>query len=290
VYWSQEPAFDLEVEEVNGTNDKDNQAIMVKVKGKEDIIPLNQLTKFAGPRLLSEDLKKGAHVQFRRPHQEGQMPEIKPFGKGVIEGQTNTEVCLKLQEGSRKSQLWVSREDIHFLYVMVFSAHSLKNTDQKLGMGVMNNKSDPYIKIHVQNTGSADSALQDKEGKAHNMLKTKVLDDNLDPEWNQDFRFLYFDNVESLRFEVRDSDIKVGSLKEDDFLGHAYVPRDKWEAAPEQGFCEELTLTDEKGDPMKGDQGKESKIKVRVKLFEPKDHTDIDIRVESTCCGCQPTS
>jgi len=279
VYWSQGNLLDLEVMEVQeGKDDKDNQ-VVVKVEGKQHVIPQSQVVRLTGPRLHTQDLKKGAQVQFGWPCDDGKGM----LGKGVIESQTNTEVCLKLQDGSRNRQLWISIGDIRFLYVMVFSAHSLKNTDKMFGIGMMNNKSDPYIKVHLQKSGSADSALQDKEGKANHMLKTKVLSDSLDPVWNQDFRFLYFDNVESIRFEVRDLDV----LKEDDFLGHAELPKEKWEAKQE-GFWDELTLTNEKGEPMKGDQEQESKIKVRVKLFEQKDLAMDDSQTQTSFfCGCQ---
>jgi len=278
VYWPQEDLLDLEVIDVQkGKDDKDTQ-VVVKVKEKKKVIPYSQSVKLTGPQLHSKDLKNGVQVQFKQPHHDGTgLP-----GNGVIEGQTNTEVCLKLQDGSRKRQLWISRADIYFLYVMVFSAHSLKNTDKQLLMGMMD-KSDPYMKIHLQKSGSADSALQDKESKANHMHKTTTLNNNLDPVWNQDFRFLYCDNVESIRFEVRDSDV----LKEDDFLGHAELPKEKWEVKQEEGFWDELTLTDKKGEPMKGEQGKESTIKVHVKLFEPKDRVMDDSQTHpSFCCGC----
>jgi len=279
VYWSQEDALDLEVTEVEeGKDAKDKSYQLVKVMGREEFIPQNQLVKYTGPRLRSKDIKSGAQVQFKMPHHDG----IGGTGTGVVDGQTNSEVHVKTQEGSHKSQLWIGREDIHFLYVMVFSAHSLKNTDKKLGMGVVNNRSDPYIKIHLQTDDSADSTLQDKE-----VHTTEVLSDVLDPVWNQDFRFLYFGNVKSIRFEVRDSDVKLGSLKEDDFLGHAELSKEKWEGEQKEGFWDELTLTDVKDEPMKDDQGKESKIKVRVKLFAPKDHTmDISKKPALFCCGC----
>jgi len=280
VHFSQDNAFDLEViDVVGGNNDKDNSDQKVKVMGRQEFIPRNHLVKFSGPRLRSKDIKSGAQVQFN----DGKGGT----GTGVIDGQTNSEVCVKTEEGSNKLQQWVSLEDIHFLYVMVFSAHSLKNTDKRLSMGgVIDNRSDPYIKIHLQKDGR-DSTLQDKEGKANHMHKTEVLDDELDPVWNQDFRFLYFGNVKSIRFEVRDSDVKVGSLKEDDFLGHAELPKAKWEGEQE-GFLDELTLTNEKDEPMKDDQGNESKIKVRVKLFAPKGDTmDIGNKPALFCCGSQ---
>jgi len=281
VYWSQEDALDLEVTEVEeGKDAKDKSYQLVKVMGREEFIPQNQLVKYTGPRLRSKDIKSGAQVQFN----DGKGGT----GTGVIDGQTNSEVCVKTEEGSNKLQQWVSLEDIHFLYVMVFSAHSLKNTDKRLSMGgVIDNRSDPYIKIHLQKDGR-DSTLQDKEGKANHMHKTEVLDDELDPVWNQDFRFLYFGNVKSIRFEVRDSDVKLGSLKEDDFLGHAELSKEKWEGEQKEGFWDELTLTDVKDEPMKDDQGKESKIKVRVKLFAPKGDTmDIGNKPALFCCGSQ---
>jgi len=180
VHFSQDNAFDLEViDVVGGNNDKDNSDQKVKVMGRQEFIPRNHLVKFSGPRLRSKDIKSGAQVQFN----DGKGGT----GTGVIDGQTNSEVCVKTEEGSNKLQQWVSLEDIHFLYVMVFSAHSLKNTDKKLGMGVVNNRSDPYIKIHLQTDDSADSTLQDKE-----VHTTEVLSDVLDPVWNQDFRFVFW--------------------------------------------------------------------------------------------------
>merc|ERR1712008_286017 len=116
----------------------------------------------------------------------------------------------------------------------VFSAESLKNTDWAIG-----NKSDPYIKIHLQKPEGSDTTLQDKKGKAHHI--TKVVADNLNPEWNQDFRFVYCDNVKSLRFEVWDSDYNLG-VKEDDFLGEAELERDSWEQKEvrDKGFYGQL--------------------------------------------------
>jgi len=255
--------FDAQVKEVG-----DTELTVVTENGKEHKLEKTDLGEgqsFTGPRLMYEDLGSGKEIEFK-------LTKDAPDLRGQIAGQSNTEVCVRQINGDsdrdriRKSQLWIPRENIRFLYVMVFSASSLKNAD--IGL---NNKSDPYVKVHLRKSRDKPNASTDDLGAVSHhhepCEETHHLNDDLDPIWNTDFKFISVRDVEAVEFWVWDKDVNV--LKSDDFLGCAELTKEKWEAGEAEIL--ELPLLDmDKKKPIV--DAKESKLKVRVKMCGgPKD-------------------
>lgn len=251
--------FDAEVLEIGDADLTVETADGAKHKLEKKYLGKDEVASFRGPWLAVEDLKKGKEVEFKWGDTD--LSRV----RGKIEGQTNSEVCVRpmINNSACRSELWIPREDIYFLYVMVFSASSLKNTDSGI-----NNKSDPYIKIHLTKGGSKpDASADDLGGIGHDFHVTHYKSDDLNPTWNMDFRFLSVNDVEAVTFTVWDKDI--GIIKSDDFLGRAELTKEKWEAGKDEVL--ELPLLDMEQKPMFGDEQKESKLKIRVKMFGPKD-------------------
>jgi len=251
--------FDAEVKEIRDKELIVETADGAKHKLEKRSLSTDEAASFRGPRLNIEDLKKGKKVEFKWGD------TYLSQGRGRIEGQTHSDVCLRpmISGSTCRSQLWIPREDIYFLYVMVFSASSLKNADWAI-----NDRSDPYIKIHLRKRGGQpDSSADDLGGVGHDFHLTHCKSDDLNPTWNMDFRFLSVSDVEAVIFTVWDKDTNV--IKSDDFLGHAELTKEKWEAGQDEVL--ELPLLDMEQKPMLGENKTESKLKVRVKMFRPKD-------------------
>jgi len=100
--------------------------------------------------------------------------------------------------------------------VCIDRARGLRNADWLPGTG----KSDPYCIVKY---------------KAQEIYRTKIISDNLDPVWNEDFSKDDFISGEPLEFEVWDDDGPAG----DDNLGHAVVD---YEVFKGSGFSGEIQL------------------------------------------------
>jgi len=204
-----------------------------------------------GPQLAYNDVK-GKNVEFRS--EDGARLQ------GAVDCQTNTEVFVRLtdQNSAPKLQMWIPREDIYFLHVMVFSASNLKNEDYDL----LGNKSDPYVRIHLHREGRKQNTSADDSGVVgHGCNTTTYVTDNLNPTWNEDFRFLSVNDVTAIEFKVWDKDINM--VRPDDFLGSVKVEKEAWQNGKDEIL--ELHLCNEAGEPMK----EESKIRVRIKACGP---------------------
>jgi len=250
--------FDAKVKEV-GDNALTVETADGDLKLKKTYLGDGKVVSFKGPRVNVEDLHKGKEVEFKFKEDDADL------SRGQIDGQTNSEVCLRQinDNSASKSQSWIPREDIRFLYVMVFSASSLKNTD----IGV-NNKSDPYVVVHLRKSGGKPNAsTDDLGGEGHDYHMTHYVNNDLNPTWNMDFKFLSLHDVEAVVFTVWDKDINL--FKSDDFLGRAELTKDTWEARKDEVL--ELPLLDMEKKPMFGEtDAKESKLKVRVKICGPR--------------------
>jgi len=115
--------------------------------------------------------------------------------------------------------------------------------------------------------GQPDASADDLGGVGHDFHCTHFKSDDLNPTWNMDFRFLSVSDVEAVVFTVYDKDINV--FKSDDFLGRAELTKKTWEAGKDEVL--ELQLFDMEQKKMLGEKETESKLKVRVKMFGPKD-------------------
>lgn len=89
------------------------------------------------------------------------------------------------------------------LTVMIKSATDLRNADHLPGMG----KSDPYVKCYIAKK-PPESGFQ-----------TKVIDNNLNPEWNHEGQIAEYTAGDNLCFACFDSDVG----KADDDLGEALL-------------------------------------------------------------------
>eukprot|EP00419_Tripos_fusus_P063328 CAMPEP_0172930274 /NCGR_PEP_ID=MMETSP1075-20121228/218907_1 /TAXON_ID=2916 /ORGANISM="Ceratium fusus, Strain PA161109" /LENGTH=336 /DNA_ID=CAMNT_0013791583 /DNA_START=111 /DNA_END=1122 /DNA_ORIENTATION=- len=177
--------------------------------------------------------------------------------QGAVDCQTNTEVFVRLtdQNSAPKLQMWIPREDIYFLHVMVFSASNLKNADYCT-------TSDPYVRIHLHREGRKQNTSADDSGVVgHGCNTTTYVTDNLNPTWNEDFRFPSVNDVTAIEFKVWDKDVNM--FKSDDFLGSVKVGKEAWQNGKDEIL--ELHLCNEAGEPMK----EESKIRVRIKACGP---------------------
>jgi len=100
---------------------------------------------------------------------------------------------------------------------MFVSAKGLRNADW-IG------KSDPYVICEVPQ-------------KPNTTMETKVITDNLDPEWNEEREMLEYCEGDSLCFMVKDKD----PHKSDDSLGTYTMQPDQFF---DDGFDGEVELTD----------------------------------------------
>lgn len=105
------------------------------------------------------------------------------------------------------------------LKVTVVNARGLRNAD-----GVNGGKSDPYCVCEV-------------EGKPHVRFMTKVINNSLDPEWNEEHELANYSAGDTLKFTLRDKDI--GS-REDGVLG---IYNLKASVFLEKGFDQEVPLS-----------------------------------------------
>eukprot|EP00419_Tripos_fusus_P022754 CAMPEP_0172709674 /NCGR_PEP_ID=MMETSP1074-20121228/55202_1 /TAXON_ID=2916 /ORGANISM="Ceratium fusus, Strain PA161109" /LENGTH=315 /DNA_ID=CAMNT_0013532967 /DNA_START=120 /DNA_END=1065 /DNA_ORIENTATION=+ len=197
-----------------------------------------------GPQLAYNDVK-GKNVEFRS--EDGARLQ------GAVDCQTNTEVFVRLtdQNSAPKLQMWIPREDIYFLHVMVFSASNLKNADYCT-------TSDPYVRIHLHREGRKQNTSADDSGVVgHGCNTTTYVTDNLNPTWNEDFRFPSVNDVTAIEFKVWDKDVNM--FKSDDFLGSVKVGKEAWQNGKDEIL--ELHLCNEAGEPMKEESKKESASK-----------------------------
>jgi len=259
VYCPEIQIFNAKVKEV-GDNELTVETADGDLKLKRTSLGEGKVASFKGPQFTFDDLKKGKEVEFKLKMDGA------GFSRGQIDGQSCSEVCVRQIIGDRahKSQLWIPCEDIRFLYVMVFSASSLKDTD----VGGLN-KSDPYVVVHLRkNGGKPNASADDLGGVDHDYQRTHYVNNDLSPTWNRDFKFFSVRDVEAVVVTVWDKDVNL--FKSDDFLGRAELRKEEWEARKDEVL--ELPLSDMLDKPVFGERdAKQSKLKVRVKICGPKD-------------------
>lgn len=82
------------------------------------------------------------------------------------------------------------------LDITIERAHNLPNLDSSILSLNKKDVSDPYVVV----------SLQDNEGGSWKVATTSVIDNNLNPIWNEKFRVEVCHNVTSVTFAVRDKD------------------------------------------------------------------------------------
>uniref|UniRef100_A0A2P2HX20 phospholipase D n=1 Tax=Hirondellea gigas TaxID=1518452 RepID=A0A2P2HX20_9CRUS len=93
------------------------------------------------------------------------------------------------------------------LEVEIVEAKSLPNLDSSLLSLKKKDVSDPYVVV----------SLEDEEGGSWKVCTTSVIDNNLNPKWNENFRVDVCHHVISITFEVKDKDFisseSMGTVK-----------------------------------------------------------------------------
>eukprot|EP00930_Biecheleria_cincta_P002320 TRINITY_DN103330_c0_g1_i1.p1 TRINITY_DN103330_c0_g1~~TRINITY_DN103330_c0_g1_i1.p1 ORF type:complete len:817 (+),score=141.41 TRINITY_DN103330_c0_g1_i1:31-2481(+) len=124
------------------------------------------------------------------------------------------------------------------LRVRILSARGLRNADFQ----PFNGKSDCFCQCVLV-------------GKAHSMVETKVVDDDLDPHWNEEFVIKYYTPGDFIKFTVLDQDNEY--IKAPDLLGSVVLQAGHYEA---DGFDGELQLD-------KAGRNRQAFLKVQVEVM-----------------------
>lgn len=140
------------------------------------------------------------------------------------------------------------------IFIHIQSARSLKNSDV-LG------KSDPYCVCAIGN-GS----------KVREQFQTKVVNDTLDPGWNEEHEFQAFNIGDVLHFSVKDKDKMSGHDNlSDEILGNCRLNYDQFFP---NGFFGPLTLTEEVSGPGLAESNEDgpgsevSKLMMQMQAYE----------------------
>lgn len=173
------------------------------------------------------------------------LPEVKPgievttTGglKGKVTKRTTTEVYFSLDSGE---ETFADIEDITVIKVTIASATNLANTD-------LFSKSDPYCTCELV-------------GKPSSRVKSAMVKDNLNPEWNFEANVLGYNTGDSLLFEVWDKDMIT-----DEYLGKCTLEHEKFHG---NTFVGEVPLLDKKGEPGQGSLKIRAEAENAPKLFQ----------------------
>ncbi|ETO33757.1 hypothetical protein RFI_03347 [Reticulomyxa filosa] len=107
---------------------------------------------------------------------------------------------------------------------------------EKLEVADLNGKSDPYCKVCFQ----ACDKTQRHDNKQ--FYKTKVIEKNLNPEWNEETQFCFLEPVQEVRFEVWDWD----KFTKGDRIGNVTLNVSEFFNSGHKGFNGQLQLKDVK--------------------------------------------
>ncbi|CAE8657475.1 unnamed protein product [Polarella glacialis] len=156
----------------------------------------------ASSRLSFRSVTKTSRLQ-------GDAPVLNAYSNEVY-------LALNTRGGAVWERLRKEQNQLTRLSIELVSARGLR-ADLLPGMG----KSDPYCTCEIA-------------GKPHTQLKTKVIDDTLDPVWNHTSSMGGYAVGDSLEFAVWDSD----SFKSDDLLGRATLSSSRFQDACFDGELE----------------------------------------------------
>lgn len=190
--------------------------VQLEIQGSKEVIwlPIEDAVYLPSEVFLNDEVKVGVKLCTTKGEE------------GTVLKRTTTEVLLQ----TASQQLWVPAEDITVLKVGITGAVGLRNADL-IGRG---NYSDPYCICMV-------------EGKPETKVKTKVVDDMLNPQWNFEARMVNWVKGESLVFQVWDKDL---SVKGDDHLGNAILEAKHFYTP--NGFWGQLPLVNKDGEEVEG--------------------------------------
>jgi len=145
--------------------------------------------------------------------------------KGKVLSRTTTDVTVLLDNG--QEVCWDIEEDITMVKVTIKRAKDLANKDTF----TKSDKSDPYVTCELK-------------GKPQTRVKTPMVLNDLNPEWNFQANVLGYTLGDSLVFEVWDKD-----YVQDGYLGKCTL---EFQGQGSEEFNGELGLLDSKGKPVNG--------------------------------------
>lgn len=137
-------------------------------------------------------------------------------------------------------------EYINRIAVYVIQARNLPKYD--IGP---NAKSDPYIKVKIGNIKNAE-------------FRTTTIRRELNPIWNAVFveeGKALFSKIDKITFDCFDRD----KLSKDDFMGCCSIKTDQKPGVNYSTPVQWLPLVDKSGDPVKGQNGKQAEVQIKIK-------------------------
>jgi hypothetical protein len=141
--------------------------------------------------------------------------------KGKVLRRTTTDIYLQTDGGK---EIPVPFEDITVVKVYIEKATNLANMDY-IG------KSDPYVTCQLAD-------------KPQSMVKTPMVANDLNPQWNFEAVLLGYTTGDALVFDIWDKD-----MMKDDYLGRCTLEHMKFHEAE---FVGDLPLLNRKGEPAQG--------------------------------------
>jgi len=157
--------------------------------------------------------------------------------KGKVSRRTNTEIYLQTNDGKEKV---VGIEDITVVKLFIERATNLANNE-------LLSNSDPYVTCQLV-------------GKPQSLIKTPMVANDPNPEWNFEVGLMGYTTGDALIFEVvRDQD-----MIRDDYLGKCILEHDRFHATE---FVGELPLLNKKGEPGQGSLHIRAKIEAAAPLL-----------------------
>eukprot|EP00483_Globobulimina_turgida_P001253 UN01255 len=140
-------------------------------------------------------------------------------------------------------------ESIYLLMVQVLGATGLEAAD-------FTGSSDPYCKI-----------IANKQS-----WRTKTIQKNTNPTWNEETQFVFFEGVEAIKFEIYDED----SNSKNDMLGFAILETKDFYNEYNNGLDGSIPL-------QKCKKGAKIQVKVNGRLIKPLELEKRCISLESEC-------
>jgi len=146
----------------------------------------------------------------------------KEGARGKITSRATMDLNITTDDGKEKT---VDLDDVTLVQVAIERAGNLMNKD------VMS-QSDPYVTCELK-------------GKPQTRVKTHMVSNSLNPEWNFEANILGYVPGDDLHFEVWDQD-----MIKDDYLGKYMLTSDKFDQ--KDGFSSEVQLLNKKGEVGQG--------------------------------------
>jgi len=146
----------------------------------------------------------------------------KEGARGKIKSRATMDLNITTDDGKEKT---LDLDDVTLVQVAIERAGNLMNKD-------LMSQSDPYVTCELK-------------GKPQTRVKTHMVPNNLNPEWNFEANILGYVPGDDLHFEVWDQD-----MIKDDYLGKYTLASDRFDQ--KDGFSSEVQLLNKKGEVGQG--------------------------------------